>query len=589
MCGIAGIVSENINFDFTQIEKFDKYLKHRGPDDKGLFKMGSCVFLHRRLSIIDLSPKGRQPFFNESNTIMSICNGEIYNYLKLRQKLLSKGHHLKSFSDNEIVVHLYEEYGENFIDYVEGEFAIAILDNPKRKLLLYRDRFGVKPIYYLFDSKAFYFSSDFTSLAKEFLSNKTIDVEALNHFIIFRYVPAPATLFQNIKKIPDGHYLRLENKSIKLLKYYFLIYRTKKINEADAIRQLREKIFEAIQSRLISDVPLGVFLSGGLDSSIIVSVMHNLGLKNIKTYSIGFKNEKNEISNEFKFSDIIAKQFKTNHRKIIISEEDFYNSFDEWLEAMGEPVGAPAALPWFLLSKIASKEVKVILNGQGGDENFGGYGWYKTMHKVFNYKKAPEQFLAYYSGIQESEKNRLLTRNFKRTDISLRKVREIFRSFKNLGQRDNLSAICYLDFHLGLPEVGLKEVDAATMNFGLEARVPYLNYGLVEFCCTLPEDLKIKSNNEKYILKETFKNSLPKEIINRKKLGFPVPVATWCKAKLGKMIKDIVLSKCSLKRGIFNEKELRRFLNQGEKSSDCSHNKTFRFLILELWLRKFLD
>lgn len=589
MCGIAGIISEDINFDFNQIEKFDKYLKRRGPDDKGLFKIANCTFLHRRLSIIDKSAKGRQPFFDESGRIMCICNGEIYNYQKLRKALVTKGHHLKSLSDNEILVHLYEEYGENFINYIEGEFAIAIWDSIRKKLLIYRDRFGVKPIYYLSDSKTFYFSSDFTSLAAEFLSNKKIDIEALNQFINFRYVPAPATLFQDIRKIPGGHYIKVENRSIKLLKYYSLVYKTKKINEDDAIRQVRKKTIEAIESRLMSDVPLGVFLSGGVDSSIIVSVMHDLGLRNIKTYSIGFKDEKNEISNEFEFSDAVAKQFNTDHKKIVMSEEDFYDSFDEWIEVMGEPIGVPSSIPLFWLSRIASKEVKVILHGQGADENFGGYEWYQTMQKVFNYKEVPTQFLTYYAGIQELEKNRLLTTNFKRVNVSLKKVTEIFQSYKNLGQQDNLSAMCYIIFHLGLPEVGLKEVDAVTMNFGLEARVPYLNYDLVELACTLPEDLKIKSNNEKYILKEAFKNSLPEAIINRKKLGFPVPIATWYKAKLGTMIRDIVLDKRSLERGIFNRDELRKFLNQEESSSDCSHNKTFRFLVLELWLRRFLD
>jgi asparagine synthase (glutamine-hydrolysing) len=317
--------------------------------------------------------------------------------------------------------------------------------------------------------------------------------------------------------------------------------------------------------------------------------MHDLGIRKIKTYSIGFQNEKNETSNEFYFSDIIAKKFKTDHRKIVMSEDDFYDSLDEWIEAMGEPIGAPAAVSLFWLSRIASREVKVILNGQGADENFGGYEWYKIMRKMFDFDHAPSQFLEYYAGIKEFEKNRLLNDSFRRYDVSLRKVKEVYKSYVNSGQRDGLSATCHLDFHFGLPEVGLKEVDAVSMHFGLESRVPYLDCDLVNFCCMLPENLKIRALNEKYILKKANRKKLPEEILGRKKLGFPVPVATWYQAKMGKMIKETLLSKHSLARGIFNEEELRKFLYQEERSSDCSRNKTFRFFVLELWMRRFMD
>lgn len=519
---------------------------------------------------------------------MCIGNGEIYNYLLLRNNLIKRGHKFKSNSDNEIIIHMYEEYGEKFIDYIEGEFAIAIYDSIKKQTFLYRDRFGVKPFYYIIDSETLYFSSDFTSLAKEFLPNKDLDIEALNNFIVFRYVPAPNTLFKHIKKIPSGHYLKYSHNNIQVKKYFSLTYDIQTYSEEKAIEKVRENVITAVKSRLISDVPLGVFLSGGLDSALVVAIMNKLGIKNIKTFSIGFLEQK-EISNEFIFSDIIAKKFNTDHTKIIMSENDFYQSINEWIKAMGEPIGAPAAIPLFCLSKIASKTVKVILNGQGSDELFGGYSWYKDMSRKIKKGHIHEQFIQYYAGIQEEEKNRLISSKLVRKNSAITKAREIFKNYINNGQNDSLSQICYMDFQFGLPEVGLKEVGAVTMYYGLEARVPFLSYDLVQLACQLNQNFKIKSGVEKYILKQAFKDILPKEIIERQKLGFPVPVATWSKYKLGAMIKNIVLSKKSLSRNIFNAKELKSFIYQEEKSSDCSHNKTFRFLILELWFREFLD
>ena len=588
MCGIAGIVSTNADFDFSRIKAFDVHLQNRGPDDTGSFQLSNCAFLHKRLSIMDLSPNGKQPFFSETKTVMGICNGEVYNYLPLRDHLLAKKHRFVSNSDSEVVVHLYEEYGEKFIEHIEGEYAIAIWDQKKGELLLFMDRWGVKPLYYSQTTDTFCFSSDFTSLVKDFLPRKTIDIDALNQYIVFRYVPAPDTLFEGVKKVPGGYYAKIKNNAVELIKYFSLEYDITPTSEGNAIDRVRELTVKAIQSRLMSDVPLGVFLSGGIDSAIVVSAMHQLGINNIKTYAIGFKDEQNDIANEFEYSSSVAKHFKTDHTEIVMTEHDFYESLDKWIDAMGEPVGAPAAIPLLWLSKIVSREIKVVLNGQGSDEVFGGYGWYKEMLRSSNHENIPQQFLKHYAGIQEAEKNALLTDDFRRPHVSLEKVTDAFKAYKNSGVSDKLSAVCYLDFQFGLSGVGLKEVDAVTMYNSLEARVPFLTYDLVKLGATIPQWLKINGETEKYVLKQAFKSSLPDKVINRPKLGFPVPVATWSKKGLGTLTRDYVLGKKSLQRGLVNGNMLERLVNS-ENSSDCSHNKTFRFLVLELWLRKFLD
>jgi len=588
MCGIAGIVSTNPAFDFSRIEAFEAYLQNRGPDDKGSFQLSNCVFLHKRLSILDLSPNGKQPFLNETKTVMAVCNGEVYNYAPLRDFLLSKKHHFVSRSDSEIVVHLYEEYGERFIEHIEGEYAIALWDSKKGELFLYMDRWGVKPLYYSQIGDTFCFSSDFTSLVKEFLPRKTIDIDALNQYIVFRYVPAPDTLFEDVKKVPGGWYVKVKNNVVELNKYFALEYDITPTFEENAVGRVREQTIKAVQSRLMSDVPLGVFLSGGIDSAIVVDAMHQLGIKNIRTYAIGFKNEQNDIANEFEYSSSVAKHFGTDHTEIVMTENDFYESLDEWIEAMGEPVGAPAAIPLLWLSRIVARDIKVVLNGQGSDEVFGGYGWYKDMLRTFNTENVPQQFLRHYAGIQEEEKNALLTNGFVRPHVALEKVTTAFNAYKNSGVSDQLSAVCHLDFQFGLSGVGLKEVDAVTMYNSLEARVPFLTHDLVKLGATIPEGLKINEGVEKYVLKQAFKDTLPEKVINRTKLGFPVPVAAWSKKGLGKLTREYVLGKKSLQRGLLN-KEMLETLIEVESSSDCSRNKTFRFLVLELWLRKFLD
>jgi len=271
-----------------------------------------------------------------------------------------------------------------------------------------------------------------------------------------------------------------------------------------------------------------------------------------------------------------------------MTEHDFYESLDEWIDAMGEPVGAPAAIPLLWLSDIVSRDIKVVLNGQGSDEVFGGYGWYQEMLRSINDDNIPQQFLKHYAGIQEKEKNTLLTNHFRRPHVALERVAKAFKAYKNSGISDKLSAVCYLDFQFGLSGVGLKEVDAVTMYHSLEARVPFLTHDLVKLGATIPQRLKIKGGTEKYVLKQAFKHMLPDKVINRPKLGFPVPIAAWSKKGLGKLTKEYVLGKKSLQRGLFNEKALATLIDS-ENSSDCARNKAFRFLVLELWLRKFVD
>ncbi|MGA8499326.1 MAG: asparagine synthase (glutamine-hydrolyzing) [Xanthobacteraceae bacterium] len=591
MCGLAGVVSWSPSNDATDLRPLIPYLRRRGPDDFGQHSMGACTFLHARLAINDLSSNARQPFLNEDQTVMAICNGEIYNHAELRTRVLARGHHLRSYSDNEILVHLYEDYGEGFISMIEGEFAFAIWDIRRETLLLSRDPFGVKPLYYLQKTATFYFSSDFSSLAREVLSDKTLSRDALNLYVVFRYVPAPLTLFDGIRKLPPGHYLRVRRNSCDVCRYWE--YRPAPhaaLGIEEATRNIRDNVLEAVESRLMSDVPFGVFLSGGLDSAILVAALRMLGRSHIKTYSIGFLDEGNDTGNEFSYSDAVALAFESDHTKIVGTEATFYDDFQIWIEAMGEPVAAPAAIPLLHLSRRVAQDVKVVLNGQGADEMFGGYLWYQSMCRQYGQQAPHELYLDCYAGIQERQKNRLLTDSWREPEIAATTVNDVLgRLERSIVQTEPLCTAAFLDAHFGLPEVGLKEVDAVTMFFGLEARVPFLAANLVSVASRIPQSLKVSGSTEKFVLRRAFEDVLPPAITGRQKLGFPVPVATWYRGKLGAIARDVVLSRRALSRGIFDEGHLRQLVLSEELSSDCSRNQTFRFLVLELWLRRFLE
>jgi asparagine synthase (glutamine-hydrolysing) len=590
MCGLAGIVSWSQASDATEWGRLFPYLRRRGPDDLGQRSMGACTFLHARLAINDLSANARQPFVNEDQTVMAVCNGEIYNYAKLRRRILARGHHLYSRSDNEILVHLYEDYGEDFISMIEGEFAIAIWDARREVLLLARDRFGVKPLYYLQKAATFYFSSDFSSLAREVLTDKTLSRDALNLYVVFRYVPAPLTLFHGIRKLLPGHYLRVSRNSSDVCRYWEYRPAPRERNIEKATRNVRDNVIAAVKSRLMSDVPIGVFLSGGLDSAILVAALRMLGHSHIKTYSIGFLDEGNDTGNEFAYSDAVALAFESDHTKILETEAAFYDAFQVWIEAMGEPVAAPASIPLLQLSRRVAQDVKVVLNGQGADEMFGGYLWYQSMCSRYGQQAPHLLYLDCYAGIQENRKNRLLTDSWRAPEIAVSMVSDVLgRLERSIVQREPLCTAAFLDAHFGLPEVGLKEVDAVTMFFGLEARVPFLAANLVSVACGIPQSLKVSGGTEKFVLRRAFKDVLPPAVAGRQKLGFPVPVATWYKGKLGAIARDVVLGRRALSRGIFDEERLRELVLSEELSSDCSRNQTFRFLVLELWLRRFLE
>ena len=590
MCGLAGVVCRARNDGAEALARLRPYLRRRGPDDEGLRKIGGCTFLHARLAINDLSVNARQPFVSEDGAIMAMCNGEIYNYSALRQLVLANGHQLHSHSDNEVIVHLYQDHGPEFIHLLEGEFAIAIWDNRKQLLFLARDRFGVKPLYYLEQEGNFYFSSDFASLACEILSDKTLSREALNLYLVFRYVPAPLTLFQAIKKVSPGHYLLIGPNSTRDVTYWQLAPNPARFDVEQAVVDIRDAVLSAVESRLMSDVPVGVFLSGGLDSAVIVAAMKELGRECVRTFSIGFSDEANDPGNEFPFSDAVAAAFHTDHTRIVTTEESVYSDFQQWIEAMGEPIGAPAAIPLFQLARRAAGDVKVVLNGQGADEMFGGYGWYQAMLRRYGELPTHSLFLACYAGVQESEKNHLLSPGWKLPRIAEESVESVLRRLDpSIVREQPLDAVTFLDSHFGLPEIGLKEVDAATMFFGLEARVPFLAAPLVSLAAGLPHGMKICGGEEKFTLRRAFEHLLPSSVARRQKLGFPVPVAAWYRGQLGSLTRSLLLSRRALERGIFDESKLHDLLLADELSSDCSRNRTFRFLVLELWLRKFID
>ena len=611
MCGITGIFGED-NKDLIKI--MTKSLDHRGPDQEGFYIDENISLGYKRLAIIDLSEKGSQPMFNETKDLVLIFNGEIYNYKEIKKNL--KNHIFQSETDSEVIIHGYEEYKEKILKYLDGMFAFCLYNKKTKEIFLARDRLGKKPLYYTIINQKLYFSSELKTLLLIPEIIKEINYIAIDEFLTLRHINGPKTIIKNIFKLQPGHYLTYPNLNIQ--KYWSI---NLNINYNLSKEFYQTKIYNllknAVEKRLISDVPLGIFLSGGLDSSIITALTQK---KDIKTYSVHFSHYNNQ---ETKNAKLISELFNTTHKEIAVYPEDI-KLLPKIIYHMDEPIADPACIPTYILAKEAKKEITVSLLGEGADEIFGGYEQYKILmlKNKLNFipfkgilpkiaKKTPKKILnkifKYSEGLGEKGIKRFenlleekeITKNYltlisffdddEKKSLYSQKLTENNQLFtqiqKELTKKEQLNKL--MIFETEMVDCLLMRVDKMTMAHSLEARAPFLDYKLVELAFSIPEKYKIKNLTSKYILKESVKKILPKQIINTKKQRFFVPIDYWFENEL-KEIKNNFLKESELsKLKIINQKYLDH-INKNFSNSKLYYSRQLWNLInLEFWFKIF--
>ncbi len=625
MCGINGIYNfsgDPINKNSIQI--MNSMLEHRGPDDSGIFFNDNIALGHRRLSIIDVK-NGKQPMSNDDDTLHISYNGEVYNHLEIREELEKYGYKFRTNSDTEVVLKCYEKFGLSFVDKLRGMFAIGIWDARLNQIVLVRDRLGQKPIYYFKNDNSFIFSSELKAIVKSLKSTPEINSVGLSEYLKYGFVPSPKTIYKNIHKLPAAHILTFSNNNITINKYWYFSS-NKKRNELSKLGfneikdKLKNLLSDSVKIRLMSEVPLGAFLSGGLDSSGIVALMANHSEAKVNTFSIGLKDNENS---ELKYARILSNHFGTNHHEYMIDLDDF-TMLPKIIDMFGEPFADPAAAYNYQVSKLAKKDVTVALSGDGGDEIFAGYPWYVSLIKQ-GYFKNTQNYSKYVSLLYSIWPNNfrgkskldllrqpnnvsiyLLMKNRFPNHFRDQLFHKDFLYFLSSGNNSEymidinfqnhheelLSLMQGVDMESYLPDDINVKVDRMSMQNSLEVRSPILDHKIVEFAYNLPNDMKIKDgHNQKFILKEVFKSLLPKEIIKRSKQGFGLPSKLSNESDIDRLYnfsKEILLDKTSIKRKIFNQDKIEKLLsNHRNKLSDptLSFNQIWNLICLELWFQ----
>ena len=621
MCGICGVYNVLSGEPVSQklIEQMTHLISHRGPDDSGVYLNGNVGLGFARLSIIDLSG-GHQPMSNETGDIWTVFNGEIWNHKALRKELTEKGHHFRTNSDTETIVHAYEEYGVDCIARLHGMFGLAIWDSLGKRLLLARDRVGKKPLYYTCVNGNLIFASEIKSLLYHPQVKRQVDVQALADFLSVRYVPGPATLFANIYKVLPGHWLLFEEDSFREECYWdFTFGKTEARPVKEYIQGIQQHIHRAVEERLIADVPLGAMLSGGVDSSIIVGTMSQLMDEPVKTFSVGF--DVPEFS-ELPYARLVADHFGTEHHELVVKCSDMIEYWPLLTWHRDEPVSEPSDLGVYLISKLARQHVKVVLSGEGGDELFAGYPkyivdwlakYYHVLptpirnqvitpllnHLPYDMRKikmaartlsqpAPERWMNWFGVFNGPLKNNLLSERTKAI-IDNDGSRAFKRWLTQNPQRDDLSSMLYLDTKIWLPDNLLMKGDKMTMAASLEARVPLLDYKLIKYAASIPSNIKTKPFRAKYLLKRAYADFLPEPILTRKKMGFNVPTSIWFRGGQRNFITQLLLSERARSRGFLNNECVAAILRDHLEGRTQYGNQIFLLASLELWFRVFID
>jgi asparagine synthase (glutamine-hydrolysing) len=627
MCGICGIVSTDraAVIEPSVIRRMCDTLAHRGPDDQGVYLAPGIALGHRRLSIIDLRPEGRQPIANEDGTIQIVFNGEIYNFAEHYQWLIARGHRFRSRTDTEVIIHLYEELGVRCLDRLRGMFAFAIWDERKRRLFLARDRLGMKPVFYHFDGKRMLFASEAKAILTYPGFVREPDHAAIDSFNALGYVPGPRSAFKRISKLPAAHYLLLADGKIEIQRYWRLAFTPKlELSEEEACTQIVDRLTEAVRLRMISDVPIGAFLSGGIDSSAIVALMSALGSGPVKTFSIGFEEKSHDETN---FARAVARQFGTEHHEFVVRPEG-QEMLDRLVWHYDEPFADAAALPTFYLCKLAREYVTVALSGEGGDENFAGYPRYAYNSLAHYLQREPRvlrwmmwnaarvtgrllpdssrlavrarQFGAMLGGDAErwaalsivrpgAVSRRLLYTDAFAEDLGAGSLEDFLIEIFDDTDGEGLDAALNLDLNVYLPYDLLAKIDIASMAVGLEARAPMVDHKFVEFVARLPTRFKRSGLSTKVIFRKAMKDILPKSILNRPKRGFSVPLDRWFRGQLKDLIRDILLSRRATERGYFSRDAVEAIIDAHTKGPADHQNQLWSFLMLELWHRMFID
>lgn len=610
--------------DRAKLVRMRDTLEHRGPDGAGVFVEVGVGLGHRRLSIVDLDT-GDQPMFNADRSCVIVYNGEVYNHSEFRSDLEDRGFRYASTSDTETILHLYEAFGLDAIHKLRGMFAFAIWDKRSEELLIARDRLGVKPLYYVHDADgSLYFASEIKSLIAAGAVTPALNYSALPDQLANHGTSGNETLFEGVQRLAPGHLLRWKDGTVEITRYWDLDYEPKSqfADERDAVSEWLAMFRRSVELRLMSDVPLGMFLSGGIDSSAIAAVMSEMADSPVKTFSVGFDETG---ANEFQYARLVADKFRTDHHEVIISPEQFFSALPKLIWHEDEPLGFEASVPLYFVSKLAGEHVKVVLTGEGSDETLAGYGRYGKALALLQYGEKYESLTPSFvrgavrtgvgalpGGVARKLSRTFLTKdadienlyfdNFAifgksrqqemLTDAASEKVHGtspyigLHEFFNSAPAKNVLDRILYADTKTYLHELLMKQ-DQMSMAASVESRVPFLDHKLVEFSAMLPDVMKLRGRDTKWILRRAMAGLLPREILDRPKMGFPVPLGSWLRNSFKHVVDEYLFSERS-KRGIFREEYLRKLVAEHDRGADHS-SRIFRLINLEIWHRTFID
>ena len=591
MCGICG----ELRFDASMpevavIERMKDKLQKRGPDSAGTYVDAPIAFGHRRLAIIDLSDKAAQPMRDEKTGVALVFNGTIYNYPELRKELLGLGHRFTSTGDTEVILRAYIEWGENCVARLQGMFAFAIWDNKQQRLMLVRDRTGIKPLYFSQTQQRLLFASNTQALIHaDDAIDTSIDATALHHlFTLHAVVPAPRTVINGIRKVRPAHYMLIDAKGTVTEKRYWTLTAKRpdtKMSEQDWVQAVHDELRRAVEKRVkIADVPVGVLLSGGIDSSLLVGLLAEAGQKNLKTFSVGFEDAPEEKGNEFEYSDAVAEMFETEHHQLMIPNDQVLPRLPEAFANMAEPMFAQDAVAFYLLSEVVSKEVKVVQSGQGADEVFGGYFWYPRMHHSI--KTGIKRFSDEYFDRDHTEYLQTVDKRFHTHDVTSELMQDLLDEVEADEYLDRVMAV---DVNTLIVDDPVKRVDNMTMAWGLEARVPFLDTQLIELAASMPAEMKLP-NGGKHVLKELSRGFLPDSVVNRSKAYFPMPALKYVRGEFLEFMKDILLSDGARQRGFYNPAYVEKLLkNPEDYLTQLQGSKLWHLAALELWWQQNIE